>query len=149
MKAISLWQPWASAIALGLKRVETRGWKLTGSDNCPFAIHAAKKNDRTIERWYIDKALIAGAIQMPAYADLPRGAIVAVAVLEKVLRTEEALAVITPREEEWGDYSPNRFAWFFANVRPLARPFIYAGSQGVFEVPDSLFAGRGFLKTVA
>ena len=24
MKAISLWQPWASAIALGLKKIETR-----------------------------------------------------------------------------------------------------------------------------
>ena len=26
MKAISLWQPWASAIALGAKRIETRSW---------------------------------------------------------------------------------------------------------------------------
>ena len=26
MKAISLWQPWASAVALGSKRVETRSW---------------------------------------------------------------------------------------------------------------------------
>lgn len=26
MKAISLWQPWASAIAVGAKRVETRSW---------------------------------------------------------------------------------------------------------------------------
>lgn len=26
MKAISLWQPWASAMALGLKSIETRHW---------------------------------------------------------------------------------------------------------------------------
>uniref|UniRef100_A0A6M3J354 ASCH domain-containing protein n=1 Tax=viral metagenome TaxID=1070528 RepID=A0A6M3J354_9ZZZZ len=26
MKAISLWQPWASAMALGWKKIETRSW---------------------------------------------------------------------------------------------------------------------------
>jgi len=28
MKAISLWQPWATLIALGLKTVETRSWRM-------------------------------------------------------------------------------------------------------------------------
>lgn len=27
MKCISLWQPWASAIACELKRIETRSWR--------------------------------------------------------------------------------------------------------------------------
>ena len=41
MKALSLWQPWASAIACGSKTVETRSWstKYRG----PLAIHAAKR----------------------------------------------------------------------------------------------------------
>ena len=26
MKAISLWQPWASAVSVGSKRIETRHW---------------------------------------------------------------------------------------------------------------------------
>jgi hypothetical protein len=47
MKAISLWQPWASLIACGAKRFETRSWApprdLIGQ---PIAIHAAKKIDR-------------------------------------------------------------------------------------------------------
>jgi len=40
MKALSLWQPWASLIALDVKRIETRGWstKYRG----PLAIHAGK-----------------------------------------------------------------------------------------------------------
>jgi len=41
MKALSLWQPWASAIALGSKRIETRGWAT--SYRGPLAIHAAKR----------------------------------------------------------------------------------------------------------
>jgi activating signal cointegrator 1 len=41
MKALSLWEPHATAIALGLKIYETRGWFLDYRG--PLAIHAAKK----------------------------------------------------------------------------------------------------------
>jgi hypothetical protein len=40
MKALSLWQPWASAIAVGAKRIETRHWQT--SYRGPLLIHAAK-----------------------------------------------------------------------------------------------------------
>ena len=47
MKAISLWQPWASLIACGAKPYETRHWapprELIGTT---IAIHAAKKVDK-------------------------------------------------------------------------------------------------------
>lgn len=47
MKAISLWQPWASLIAAGAKPFETRHWapprELIGTT---IAIHAAKKIDK-------------------------------------------------------------------------------------------------------
>lgn len=47
MQAISLWQPWASLIAAGVKPFETRDWApsraLIGQR---IAIHAAKKVDR-------------------------------------------------------------------------------------------------------
>lgn len=47
MKAISLWQPWASLIACGAKPYETRSWappaELIGAT---IAIHAAKKIDK-------------------------------------------------------------------------------------------------------
>jgi hypothetical protein len=47
VKAISLWQPWASLIACEAKPFETRDWapprELIGQ---PIAIHAAKKVDR-------------------------------------------------------------------------------------------------------
>lgn len=41
MKALTLWQPWASLVALGVKTIETRSWstKYRG----PLAIHAAAK----------------------------------------------------------------------------------------------------------
>lgn len=41
MKALSLWQPWATLMAYGLKRVETRSWAIRHRG--PLLIHAAKK----------------------------------------------------------------------------------------------------------
>lgn len=42
MKTISLTQPWASLMALDVKRVETRGKDFTGGYRGPVAIHASK-----------------------------------------------------------------------------------------------------------
>jgi len=56
MYALSLWQPWASLVVLGLKSIETRNWgtarrtfarKLVGQR---LAIHAAQRKDR--DPWY-------------------------------------------------------------------------------------------------
>ena len=46
MKALTIWQPWASLIARGVKQYETRSWatKYRG----PIAIHAAMKNPLSV-----------------------------------------------------------------------------------------------------
>lgn len=41
MKAITLYQPWATLVALGKKKIETRSWKTDYRG--PLAIHVAKK----------------------------------------------------------------------------------------------------------
>lgn len=46
MKAISLWQPWASLIAAGVKSIETRGWPTNYRGQ--IAIHAAKRPRRSV-----------------------------------------------------------------------------------------------------
>lgn len=87
MKAISLWQPWATLIALGAKTIETRSWQT--SYRGPIAIHAAKRltgrrgevlelGEYSIER---DAAglLLRGPIAHPYR--LPLGAVVATATL--------------------------------------------------------------------
>ena len=46
MKAITLWQPWASLLACGAKKFETRSWKTDYRG--PIAIHAAMKDPKAI-----------------------------------------------------------------------------------------------------
>src|SRR3546814_13455324 len=84
LKAISLWQPWASAIALGHKSIETRHWptKYRGE----LAINAAKRfgpDEREFAS--IERALG----RMPPR--LPLGAIVAVVDLPDSRPTDQLL----------------------------------------------------------
>jgi activating signal cointegrator 1 len=48
MQAISLWQPWASLMAHGLKRIETRSWRYRGKLPAVLAIHATAKVDEKL-----------------------------------------------------------------------------------------------------
>lgn len=134
MKAISLWQPWASAVALGHKKNETRGWatKYRGE----LAIHAAKRFGRD-EGIFLGE-LIAAGIKLPTA--LPLGCIVAVVRLVDVHPAEAVLPTIGAAERMLGNYAPGRFAWLFADIKPLPEPVPFKGAQGFFHVPDELLA---------
>lgn len=129
MKAISLWQPWASAIALGHKRIETRHWSTTYRG--PLAIHAAK-------RWAPEQREFASIEhtlgRLPR--QLPLGAIVATCRLVDVLPTDELKLTVPAVERIYGDYEPGRYGWLLEDIVPLAQPLPYKGGQGFFAVPD-------------
>jgi hypothetical protein len=137
MRAISLWEPWGTAIAVGLKKIETRHWRTDYMG--PIAIHCAKTRDH----WdYIRDPEVRGPFEQAGIkteADLSFGCIVAVCVLGKVLPTEVWLRRgITTLEKALGNYEPQRFGWPFDNIRRLAKPVPFKGAQGFFNVPDEL-----------
>jgi hypothetical protein len=150
MKAISLWQPWASAIALGAKTIETRGWQ-TGYRG-PLAIHAAKRKvKRELLSFDLDPGWLAALglrERMIAEEALSFGAVVAVCSLFACLRTEWIASEVldAPHHREgwsagWtertmGDFTPGRYGWILNNVRLLKKPLPYKGMQGFFDVPD-------------
>lgn len=85
MKGLSLYQPWATLVALGAKAIETRSWQTPYRG--PIAIHATQAFPRDAiadcHREPFKAVLKAAGIVRPA--DLPRGAIVATARLADVL----------------------------------------------------------------
>lgn len=91
-KCLSLWQPWASLIALRAKHIETRSWST--SYRGPLAIHASKKcvpgtiGDYEIEddtpRGSAKQYLMRGASLSWPYR-LPLGAVVATCTLADVV----------------------------------------------------------------
>jgi len=132
LKAVTLTQPWASAIALGHKRIETRSWG--PHYRGPIAIHAATALPLYARRFAETERALG---RCPAR--LPLGAIVATAELVDVLPTQEALArgLVSALERLYGDFSAGRFAWFLANVTALAIPVPARGSLSLWnwEVP--------------
>lgn len=52
MKALTLTQPWASLVALGAKKIETRSWKTAYRG--PLAIHAAKGFPKDAQRLVLE-----------------------------------------------------------------------------------------------
>jgi len=136
VKAISLWQPWASAIANGVKHIETRHWRTWHEG--PIAIHAAKKRTRELRGVFNHLILefggFAGAFESP-FDDLPFGAIVATANLLECVRTDMiAKSMLTREEIALGDYSRGRYAWILTDIKKLPTPVPATGHQGLFNV---------------
>ncbi len=131
--AISLWQPWASLIAIGAKPFETRHWSpprwLIGKR---VAIHAAKKVVSADDREWARRCGVTG--------DLPLGAVVCTAILAGAYRmgVEERVPGSRPlgnafRTDEFGDYSPGRWAWWLTDIEPLVPPIQRRGRQGFWK----------------
>lgn len=128
MKAISLWQPWASAIALGHKRIETRHW--TTKWRGEIAIHASQRFG-TAERAFASVERSLGRIP----ERIPLGAIVAIARIVDVRTTEDLIAEgMGPIEKLYGNYEPGRFGWVLEDIRALAEPIGCKGRQGFFNL---------------
>ena len=154
MKAISLWQPWASAIAFGLKHYETRSWqpssKLVGQ---VIAIHAAKRKDLSGSiRWCQHRLGLPASADAPANASpeqckaigdaaiefeqLPFGAIVCLCRVVKIWQVVDevsALRHVGPVEAQWGDYSLGRYYWELQCFYVFEQPIPCMGRQGVFD----------------
>jgi hypothetical protein len=136
VKAITLTQPWATLVALGAKRFETRSWRPRHLG--PIAIHAA----RSVPGWVEDVAarpVFRRHLGSRTLASLPRGQVIAVADLLWAESTDsvELPELLTrlggPDEWEFGDYSPGRWAWFLAGVTPLPEPVPARGALGLWE----------------
>lgn len=153
IKALPLWQPYASLVAYGHKRVETRGFpprRLGLAAGQRIAIHACK-TDRALWLCGIDgpdEFLDRLPNNFPWPEDLPLGALVATCVLDRATEITEqsaaALRELKPQEHAFGDYAPGRWAWVLRDIERLPKPIPFRGSQGTFDVPLSLLGDDNF-----
>lgn len=151
MKAITLTQPWATLVAIGAKKIETRSWATSYSG--PLAIHAAKglgpiggkRGLRNLcESEPFCSVLLAHGID---WMNLPLGAVVATCNLVDFVRfqrdsrwftVQRASGVLgswqlTDQERAFGDYTPGRLGWLLADIRRLSDPIPARGALGLWE----------------
>jgi activating signal cointegrator 1 len=126
MKALTLTQPWASLVAIGAKRIETRSWYTAYRG--PLAIHAAKG----FPAWAKEFAEVERALgRVPGR--IPLACIVATARLVRVRKTQDIEPTISAVERHYGDYSWGRFAWILEDVVALPEPIYAKGALGLWN----------------
>jgi len=131
MKAISLWQPWASLMALGLKKNETRSWQTHYRG--PLLIHAAKK----IVHW--PSIMIQAVFEDIAFQplDLPRGVILCKVNLVDCTKIAFHNKPGYP-EVKFGNYTPGWYMWVTEDLELFDSPISFSGKQRPFDVPEIL-----------
>lgn len=128
MRALSLTQPWATAVAVGIKQWETRSWPTVVRGE--IAIHSAKGFPRYAKEFAAEEQ---AAGRLPQ-GQLPLGSIVCLAELVECRQTETVEKEIGDIERSYGDYSVGRFAFKLINVHPLAEPVLWRGALGFWSV---------------
>lgn len=146
MKALSLWQPWASLVALGLKRVETRIWSTPYRG--PIAIHStagvpvAWLGSSRYTKAFVDnlpiewRTLVASDLRMgmsKLCRTLPRGFILCTANLVDVRETADVVHDLSDAERAFGNYEEGRYAWFLDNIKRFEHPIPAKGNRKLWN----------------
>jgi hypothetical protein len=135
MKALTLMQPWATLVAIGAKRIETRSWGTRYSG--PLAIHAAKGCPKWARETFYESPFfeVLRETGLTGPKDLPLGVIVATCNLQACRFTRDVAAYLSEQECAFGDYTDGRFAWILSHIVPT--DLIPArGSLGLWEWND-------------
>jgi activating signal cointegrator 1 len=140
MKVLTLTQPWATLIAIGEKKFETRSRRT--HHRGPLAIHAGKQIDldaMTVPE--IKNALIRHGIT--DWTKLPYGAIIATCNVVDCLQVTwsgkgsaalEGKKFVKDDEFVFGWYERGRFAYEMADIKQID-PIPAKGQQGLWNYP--------------
>ncbi|MFT3708065.1 MAG: hypothetical protein QM817_10450 [Archangium sp.] len=150
MLALTVWQPYAFAIAEGWKTVENRTWAPPKQlpIGARLAIHAAAKLPEADdvagirEMLYDSRGHAKGAKpwHVPKLAEFKLGCVVAVATLAAVIKTEdERIVGALPSDQVPFYFGP--FGWLLKDIKKLPVPVRARGMQGLWPLGgEELFA---------
>ena len=133
IKAISVWQPWASLIASGAKRYETRSWETSYRGSLLICSSLSRKGLDSLKEIRSEAKKFALPDPIPEVFFYPLGTAVCVADLTFIYLTAALNQYLCAAERILGDFSPGRYAWKLDNVQAI-EPFPVKGKQGLFDV---------------
>lgn len=144
MKAIALWQPWASLWLSPAKRHETRHWATKHRGK--LLVHAAKKFIKDVDSEL--EGILSDEFGGHWAMDLPTGAIIGMVDLidciptEKLYAGKRAFDCVDLTDEDrtdlaCGDFDPGRFGWRRGTYWVFREPVPYLGHQQMFNVQVS------------
>jgi hypothetical protein len=136
MKAITILQPWASLIACGAKKIETRLWETKYRGQ--IAIHAGKVEDIVAYNNLFPLLDPIKKSKFPAFPNRPpTGKVIAIAELIdcQEMTMDRIIAwrdIYGKNEISFGDFEPGRYAWILANIQAI-KPVPAKGMQRIWN----------------
>jgi activating signal cointegrator 1 len=145
VKALTLWQPWATLVAMGVKRIETRCW--TTKYRGDIAIHSAAKlppkwlgassrtnpfRDELADVFSVrrDRDDRGGKRVDDIVRGLPFGKVLCVVRLEGIEEIDQMFSrSIDDRERIFGNYEEGRYAWHLRMVAVFEPPIPAKGNR--------------------
>lgn len=140
--ALTIRNPWASAIASGQKLVENRSWM--SHHRGMFAIHSSASPGTTLEkeRAIYRVAAFSGLDPRTVAATMqPNGAVLAVARLERVCSDSRLNPYESNLRCDCGPWAmPGQRHFILSDVRKLKEPVPCTGFQRFWTLPDAAYA---------
>lgn len=145
MKALTLWQPWATLVAMGEKKIETRCWQTKYRGE--LAIHAAANipakylgasartepfRDELADVFCVrqDRDDRSGKRVNDILRGLPKGKIVCLVRVAHIEPVSDFLReMLNKRELIFGNYEEGRHAWFLEIVEVVEPPILAKGNR--------------------
>ncbi len=144
LKVISLWEPWATLMALKAKHIETRDWGTAFRGDVAIqatlgGLSQSELFETCAREPFLSVLKLAGVLRTgmgvkDVSRAFPRGKIIAVGTIADSLPVT-AIPILcqrlnTDQERSFGDYSPGRFGLVFENVLALPEPVPFKSRQG-------------------
>lgn len=142
VKLVSLWEPWATLMAIGAKRIETRSWSTRYRGW--LAIHASKGG--------LGKIHLARTLEEPEFSEALKGELLSPGCIVAVLRLVDCCPMEdlgclpgvfsdypeldTRQERAFGDFHEGRWAWVTEGLFRLPHPLPYRAKQGLVELDE-------------
>jgi len=153
MRAITLYQPWATLIALGLKRFETRHWATTWRGEIAIHAGAARTDWNKLQRelahyrsgqYTCGNGSLADVYFRYQTGLLPNGlrlnepmpfsaVLCIVKIVDCIPMTPDFIIGQTREERAVGGWAPGRYAWQLEMVEQFAQPIPAKGGQGIWH----------------
>lgn len=136
MKALTLYEPWASLVAIGAKKIETRSWPTNYRG--PLAIHAGKTirtefmNLAWQEPFYSALKPLHGNVGGSPSIKYNLGCVIAIAQLVDCIEIQLDNVPSGP-ERYFGDYTRGRYMWMLRDAQRLKTPIPAKGHQRLWE----------------
>lgn len=128
MKLLTIKQPWASLICLGIKDVENRTWKQNSLIGERLLIMASKKEenmDSTNNRWREEyQRLVADGI-VPPLSELPKGAIIGYVDVVSIDEVHNSIWAANSSHFKYVLTNPHLFQTPIPGVHGQPRPINY------------------------